>query len=163
MVNAVRSFWETINLRTSLLRRIRSHRYFPIALLAVALLSISCLHIWQRFTVLDLVRQASRLEQEHEEMLDNTKKMYSDIAELSMSQRIRRYAVDTLGMQPVSVDKLLTIEREEPTLSDPDDLAMLVSAVKRIASYLPVVSEETVSAAELRKVKIDSSIYPGGN
>lgn len=163
MVNTVRSFWETLTMRSSLLRRVRAHRYFPLAVLAVALLLISCVHVWQRFTVLDLVRQVSALEKEHAMLLDNTKKMYGDIAELSASQRIRRYAVDTLGMQPVAVDRLYTLEREQPTLSDPDDLAMLVSAVKRMASYFPVLTEETVAAAELRRVKIDSSIYPGGN
>lgn len=163
MVNAVRSFWETVTIRSSLAHRVRSHRYFPLGVLAVALLLVSCLHVWQRVTVLDLVRQVSSLEKEHAALLDNTKKMYGDISELSMSQRIRRYAVDTLGMQHVSVDRLYTLEREQPTLSDPDDLAMLVSAVKRMASYLPAISEETVTAAELRNVKIDSSIYPGGH
>lgn len=162
MVNAVRSFWQTINMRSSTVHRLRSHRYFPLAMVAVALLLISCLHIWQRVTVLDLVHEVSKLENEQEMLLDNTKKMYGHVAELSMSHRIRQYAVDTLGMQPVSMDQLYTVERDEPTLSDPDDLAMMITAIKRVVSQLPTIAQENVSAAELQQVKIDSSVYPRG-
>jgi cell division protein FtsL len=162
MKQAVRTFKETLDLRASLWGRIRSHRYFPLSMLAMVVLSVSCLYVWQRVRVLDLLVQVDELSEENLALLDETKKMYSDISELSMAYRIRQYALDSLGMKPVAAEHLKTLDRPTIVSTEPDDLTLLVNAVKRVAEYTPVLHEEILDASELQQIPIDSTFYPEG-
>lgn len=157
MDKAVRKFKETIDLRSSFVRRLRSHRYFPITVLALVLVVGAFVHIWQRVRVLESVREISILRQQNAALLDDTKKLYSDVAELSMAGRIEQFAVDSLGMRFVKADQMYTLQRNKPAPDKPDDLAVMLSALKRVARYMPVVTENTVRAGEINGIKIDTA------
>jgi cell division protein FtsL len=157
MKRAMRKFKETVEIRSSLFNRLRSHRYFPAGVLVCAILGASCFHVWQRVKVVSLVKEVSYLRNENADLIDIVKKTSSEISSLKMASRIERYALDTLGMQPVSADRLFTLERKKGETLPPDDLAALTAAIKRIARYMPVVSPSTVNAGEVRPLKIDSA------
>lgn len=158
MKEAVRKFKETIEIKSSVLNRLRSHRYFSITLLVGAILLACCFHVWQRVRVIRLVQETSRLRTEKKSINDNYKKVCSDIAALSMSARIENYAQDTLGMIPVEADHLYTLikNEKEPVLND-NELMVMFSAVKRIARYMPVVVESKASAGEAPAIRFDSA------
>jgi cell division protein FtsL len=157
MKRAVRKFKETVEIRSSLVNRLYSHRYFPVTILVCAVLAASCFHVWQRVKVMALVKEVSYLRNENADLIDNVKKTASEISSLKMASRIEQYARDTLGLQPISADRLFTLERKKAELPPPEDLAALAAAIKRIARYMPVVSPATVNAGEIRPLKIDSA------
>ena len=134
----------------------RSHRYFPAAILVLTVLTAACVHVWQRVQVLDLVQEVSLLKKENDLLGDDLRKVYSDVASLSMAARIERYAADTLGLQTVPPERLFTLVRKDEEPPCEDDLEMVVSAVKRVAAYLPAVTETQANAGELRNPTIDS-------
>jgi len=156
MKRTVRKFKETVEIQSSLLNRVRASRYLPIAGLVAVVLLVSCVHIWQRVRVLDLVHRVSLLERENRNLADEIRKVYSDVSSLSMSARIRTYAADTLGLATIPADRLITLvpHNQGPSLSD--DLDMVLAGFKRMTSYLPRVTETEANAGELRNPTIDS-------
>jgi cell division protein FtsL len=161
MKRAIRQFKETVEIRSSLLNRLRGNRYFPIAVLGTLIMSAACVHIWQRVRVLDLVHDVSLLRQENDELADEVRKVYADVAALAMAGRVETYAADSLGMVRVSPDARYTIgaRKEKPALRDKMDLAL--TAVKRAAGKLPSVTETKANAGELRNPTIDSLAREG--
>jgi len=161
MKRAVRKFKETVEIRSSLIHRVRSNRYLPMAVLAAVVLTGACVHIWQRVRVLDLVYEVSLLRQENQNLGDDLRKVYSDVSSLSMSARIESYAADTLGLQTVPAEKLFTLVPRDGAGPEADDFKRVLSAVKRMATYLPAVTETQASAGELRNPRIDSLARQG--
>lgn len=163
MKETIRKFKETVEIRSSVFNRIRSHRYFPVTVLFCALLTAACIHIWQRVKVVELVKEVSLLRKENVSLLDDKKKTYSDIAALSMACRVERYAADTLGLRAVSADRLFTLVRDnEPDISQPDDLDLMLSAINRVASFVPVISENQATAGTVGDLDLDSASTGGG-
>jgi cell division protein FtsL len=161
MSGAVRKFKETVDIQSLLLKRLRSHHYFPIAVVVGALLTVACIHVWQRVHVIKLVAQVGELRRTNRELVDHAYKMHNDIAALSMATRIELYAADTLGMQPVAADRLFTLVRERDKEVPPDELATILSAIKRVAHYFPVLSENYANAGELMPIRFDSTRQKG--
>ena len=162
MKRAVRKFKETVEIRSSLINRVRSNRYLPMAVLVAVVLTAACVHIWQRVRVLDLVYEVSLLRQENQALGDDLRKVYSDVSSLSMSARIESYASDTLGLQTVPAEKLFTLVPRDGTGPEADDFERVLTAMKRMATYLPAVTETQASAGELRNPRIDSLARSGG-
>ena len=160
---SVRQFAETIQLRSLFLKRIQSHRYFPVALIALVLLSAACVHVWQRVVVMGLVHDVALMQQEHQGLVDDVEKVQSDIARLTMASRIEQYAVDSLGLRRVRPDSLYTLVPEAATERGDDELATMLSSIKRVADYLPVITETQADAAELQPIKIEPVDNAGGN
>lgn len=158
---AVRRFKKTIDIQSSLLKRLRAHRYFTIVWLCGALLLTCFLHIWQRVRVLDLVTEVSQLRKENGSLQDNLKKTGSDLASLSMSSRIKKYATDSLGMKSIDPDRLYTLSPSDDGKVDLDEIDKMVTAIKRVADYVPVLSENSANAGELRIIRIDSADHKG--
>jgi len=156
MARSVRVFKETVEMRSLLLHRIRTHRYFPIAVIAAIVLAVACIHIWQRVVVIELVQQVSRLKKENGRLIDNSHKVQSDIAALSMASRIERYAVDSLGLTRVSTDCLYTLVTEEVRQAPSDQLATVLSSIKRVADYLPEVAEARAARNQLEPIRFDA-------
>lgn len=152
---SVRNFKETLEMRSQLLKRVQGHRYFPVALIVSILLAAACIHVWQRVMVIGLVKEVGQLQKENRKLVDDTQKTESEIASLSMSSRIERYAVDSLGLQPVPVDHLYTLVPEASRGVPSDELSTMLSSIKRVARYLPVITEAQAGAAELRPIKFD--------
>jgi len=157
MRQPVRRFKEMMEIKGSVINRLRSNRYVPYILLALTFLTTACVHIWQRVHVLDLVTDVSLLSNEQSSLDDDLKKVNSDIASLSMASRIEKYAVDTLGMIPVPADKLYTLVSDNSVGYKKDDLQAMFKAVKRVAGYVPRPSENSALAGEPSTIKIDST------
>lgn len=157
MRETVRKFKETIEIRTSIFNRLRSHKYFPMTVLFVIFLSTACFHIWQRVRVMNLVKEISSLKSENASLVDEKKKLYSDVASLSTASRIEKYAADTLGLKPVSAEKMLTLIKKNESPLAPDELELLFSAVKRVSEFLPVIEETKASARGVEDIIIDST------
>ena len=136
MKQAIRKFKETVDINSSTLNKLKSHKYFSLTALFVSFLIVCCLHLWQQATVVALLKDVSQLEKENHILLDSKKKLYSNIASLSTSSRIEQYAGDTLGLQLVEADNMLTLVPDEVVLSQPDELEQMLTAVKRIAQFL---------------------------
>jgi cell division protein FtsL len=158
MVRSVRTFKETLDMRRFSLRRLRSHKYATAVALGVLVLAIACVHIWQRVTVIQLAKDVARLQVERRELVDNARKVNSEVASLSMSARIETYAIDSLGLLPVPGDRLYTIvsERNGTPEARSDQLTTLVDALKRVGDHLPVLSGTEASAETTDSINFDS-------
>ena len=123
---------------------------------------VFCFHLWQQATVTSLGEDISLLEKENYILLDSKKKLYSDIASLSTSSRIERYAADSLGLQLVDADRMLTLIPNKEVLSHPDELQQMLTALKRVAEFLPVIEETRAKAGADENIKVDSSVNGWG-
>jgi cell division protein FtsL len=156
MKKTVRKFKETVEIQSSFLQRLRSHRYFTVIVLAAAFLLVSCFYVWQRVRVLELVKDVSYLDKDHAELLDDLRKVRSDIGSLTLAARIEVFATDTLGMKPIDADRLFTLAPKKSNPDEPDDLAAMISAIRHVADYMPVISEAEVRADQLRIINVDT-------
>jgi cell division protein FtsL len=159
MKKAVRKFKETLEIRSSLWHRVRTHRFSPIILLLCAFLVAACIHIWQRVRVIQLAKDVGRLRAENVVLIDESKKIRSDIASLQMGSRIERYACDSLGLQPIAADRLFTLARKEAKASQADDLDLLATAINNISRHLPVVTGNEVNAGQVQFRGIDTASF----
>jgi len=157
MGEAVRKFKETNQIKRSWFNRVRSHRYFPAASLGAFFLITAGVHVWKTVYVVQAVKEVATLRRENASLLDNLKKVNSDIASLTMASRIERYATDTLGMRQVDANDLFTLVRSGEEIRREDDLSEMLAAIKRVADYVPTLSENGAEASELPTVKFDSS------
>lgn len=157
MARSLRRFKEVIEFRSLPFNQIRSHRYFPATILAIVIMSAACIHIWQRVVVISLVKEVAVLQKENHELVDAGHKVQTDIAALSMATRIERYAIDTLGLQRISPDHLYTMIRQSENVRATDEWGTMISSIRRVAEYLPVVSSAQAAAQELEPIKFDQA------
>lgn len=160
MARSVRKFNQTRELQFSPLKRIRSHRYFPAAVIGILLIGAGCLHIWQRVTVIEMAKEVSTLRASNRILVDDVKKIQSDIASLSSATRIEQFAVDSLGMTSVSADRLYTLVRKPEQSMPTDELDAMISSIRRVADYLPAMSEANANSRDVRKIRFETT---GGN
>jgi cell division protein FtsL len=153
---SVRKFKETVEFRALPLNRLKSHRYFPVAVISLVILLAACIHVWQRVVVISLVKEVSALEKENRALVDDAHKVQSDITALSMSSRIERYAADSLGLQRVQPDNLFTITSQDDGYLVADEWSAMISSIKRIADFLPAVTEAKAEARELEPIRFDA-------
>lgn len=158
MNQSVRAFNETMNMRRFSLRKLRSHRYAAAIGVGALLLALACAHIWQRVTVIQLAKDVTRLQAEHKELQDQSRKINSEVSALSMAARIEQYAVDSLGLEVVSSERLFTVVTEKkPDRSRPtDQFTSLMSAFKRVGEHLPVLAPTEAAAEPADSIKFDS-------
>ncbi len=162
MKQTIRKFKETVEINSSTLNKLKSHKYFSLSTLFVCFLIVCCFHIWQQAIVVSLVKDVSLLEKENLVLLDSKKKLYSKIASLSTSSRIERYAADSLGLRLVDADNMHTLVPDKIVLSQPDELQQMLTAVKRIAQFFPVIEETRAKAGAVENIKVDSSVNGWG-
>jgi len=158
----IRQLKETIEIKSSIFNRIRAHRYFPAVLLITVLLMAACVHVWQRVKVIELVREVGVLKKDNAGILDCQKKLYSEVAALSTASRIEEYAQDTLGLKPVTADRMLTLVKDREVTPPPDELDRMFSAIKRVTKYMPVVTATTANAEGVEKIHVDSTLNRWG-
>jgi cell division protein FtsL len=156
MALSIRKFKETVEMRSGLLIRIRSHRLFSTSLMGLLLVLVACVHIWQRVHVIRLVKETGDLQIENHQLVDDTKKVLTEVAALSMASRIEACAAESLGLQRVSADRLYTITRDQEKPKKQDELASVVTSIKRVTDYLPELTENQATAAELRPIRFES-------
>lgn len=167
MAPSVRRFKESDDLRSGFFKRLRAHRFFPIGVVTILVIAVACGHIWQRVVVLDLLKDVTRLEAEQRSLIDDTRKLRSEIDQLSMAARIETLAMDSLGLQHVHTDRLLTLvpppqKKPATVVEQRDEFTTMISSIKRVAKYLPTISETQAEAAtqitpEMRQLKFDST------
>ena len=162
MRQAVRKFKETVEINSSTINKLKSHKYFSVSLLFFSFLVASCFYLWQQATVVSLVKDISQLKKENHVLLDSKKKLYSDIASLSTSSRVTQYAVDTLGLRLVEADKMLTLMPRNVIQSQPDKLNQMLTALKRVADFLPVIEETRAKAGAVENITVDSTVDSWG-
>ena len=153
---SVRKFKETVEFRSLVFHRLRTHRYFPAAMLLAVVLVVACIHIWQRVHVIKLVKEVAELKAENVSLVDDYKKVQSDIAALCMATRIETFAYDSLGLKTVTADRLFTLVREKHREIPADELTTLMSSIKRVAKFVPVLSGSNANAGELEEIKFDT-------
>ncbi len=159
MADSVRKFKETVEFQSGFLTRIRQHRHFGLGVISATLLLVACIHIWQRVHVIHLVQEVDALKGQNALMVDETKKAQMDIAGLSRATRISTCAAESLGLQPIQADRLYTIQLQTEKVMHRDttgELASVMTSMKRVADFMPVMSEAKAGSSELRPIKFDS-------
>jgi len=162
MRKPVRKFKETIEIRSSPINRIRSHRYFSIGLLSLTFMLACFVHIWQRVCVLELVKDVSHLRLENASLLDDATKLHAEIASLCMASRVENRARDSLGLAVVTADRMYVLVKEDGDEPEPDELAVMLSAIERVTRHMPVISSNSAAAKDLRRINLDSCSGEGG-
>lgn len=162
MVLPVRKFKETLEIRSGILARLKSHRYFPITIIATLVLVAAVIHVWQRVVVISLVKEVSVLTKVNRSLVDDAHKLQSRITALSMTARVEGYAMDSLGLKRVTADQLFTLVPEEVTPVAADELATILFSIKRVAEYLPVLSQAQAGASQLQPLKFEPDDSQGG-
>jgi len=161
MARSLRKFKETVEMRASLFQRVRTHRHFSTGLVLAVFVIVACVHIWQRVHVIRLSQQVGALREENRSLIDATKKIRSEVAALSMGSRVETYAADSLGLLPVAAERLVIIERDRSKQEvETDELGNVLSSIKRVSDYLPVLSEAQAEPAEFQPIKFDSLLEP---
>lgn len=162
MERSLRQLKESIDLGTPRLTRLRHHPYFHWVVISSFLFSLACIHVWQRVTVIESGRAVQKLQGERIRLQDETKKLRSQIAQLSMISRISRYASDSLGMRPIPPQDLFTIIERPLPERQPDDMSMLVASLERLADYLPVQATASALSRDLEPVRFDTATVREG-
>lgn len=148
-------------MRAGLFQRIRTHRHFSTGLVLAVFVVVACIHIWQRVHVIRLSQEVGALREENRGLIDATKKVRSEVAALSMGSRVETYAADSLGLLPVAAARLVIIDRDRPKQEvQTDELGNVLSSIKRVSDYLPVLSEAQADPAEFQPIKFDSLSEP---
>ena len=68
-----------------------------------------------------------------------------------------------LGLKKIDAEKLVTLIRPREEQQELDNMSMVMTAIKRVATYLPSVSETQATAGELKQVIKDSLSRGGEN
>jgi cell division protein FtsL len=159
MSQSVRAFKETVEMRRFSLLKLRSHRYAVAVGIGAILLALACAHIWQRVTVIHLSMEVTRLQAEHRELVDQSRKVNSEISSLSMAARIEPFAIDSLGLVMVPADRLFTVrtEKKPNRTQQLDQYAELMSVFKRVSDHFPVLSQTVAEAETTDTIKFDST------
>lgn len=158
MKSKVRVFKETIDLRSSFFRRLKSHKYYPYLILVTVFLTAACVHTWQRFRVLDLVHEVAVQRAANRSLIDENRNVRAAISSLSLAERIQRYAIDSLGLEHVSIDRVFTLRPEESSVDRLSDFEKMTSALDRIVGNMPYVTGSQATASELNLINYDSIV-----
>jgi len=158
---SLRKYKETVEIKALPFNRLRAHRYFPIAVMAIVVTAAACIHVWQRVVVISLVKEVAALEKENRGLVDDAHKVQTEISFLSMASRIERYAVDSLGLQRVRPDNIYAVQKMEGEEEPPDEFAAMISSMRRLAEFLPERTEARAAAQELQPIRFDTVESPG--
>lgn len=157
MARSLRKFKETVEMRAGMFQRIRTHRHCSTCLVLAVLVVVACVHIWQRVHVIRLSQDVGVMRQENRSLIDATKKVQSEIVALSMGSRIEAYAADSLGLLPVTAERLVIIDRDRSKQKDSvDELGNVLTSIRRVSDYLPVLSEAKAEPVEFQRIVFDS-------
>ena len=83
---------------------------FFILLLVLSVPFMLCLYALQARQYTNLTKEVKALEQKQERLIEENKKLVSDIAILSSADRIEKIAVDELGMHKAETEDIVRVE-----------------------------------------------------
>jgi cell division protein FtsL len=162
MKDAVRRFKETVENRSVAITRGRWRRYVSLVTLVAMIIATACFHIWQRVEVLDLVQQTGTMQQRNALLVDEGRKLHSQIAQLSTPTRIQEYAADTIGMLPIAGERLFTLIPKETVDSvPPNEIELVMNSLRRVTDNLPGLSGSATTAHALDTIIFDTSALAG--
>lgn len=153
---SIRQLRESIEMGTPRFAKIRQHPYLPWLLLGLFVIALACLHVWQRFTVIETGREVQKLTAERTRLQDESRKLSSQIAQLSMASRISRYVADSLGMRPIPPGQLFTVIEQRPPALQLDDFSTMVASLERLADYFPVQATAQAITHEAESIRFDT-------
>ena len=87
--------------------------FFKVLLLCIFAFSIPVmltLYAMQTKKYTDLTREIQDLESKQEKLIEENKKLVSDISQLSSAERIERIAVEELGMHKAEAEDIVRVE-----------------------------------------------------
>ena len=87
--------------------------FFKVILICVLSLSIPAmltLYALQTKKYTDLTKEIAELEVKQEKLIEENKKLVSDISQLSSAERIERIAVEELGMHKAETEDIVRVE-----------------------------------------------------
>lgn len=87
--------------------------FFKVLLISLFALSIPVmlvLYAIQSKKYTDLTREITELETKQEKLIEENKKLVSDISQLSSAERIERIAVEELGMHKAEAEDIVRVE-----------------------------------------------------
>jgi len=162
MASSLRRFKETSEMRSLGMRRLRAHRYFPYFIIGLFIIGAACIHIWQRVVVMRMVMEVALLEKENKRLFDETQKVRTDVAALSMIARLETYALDTLGLNHSTVGQVFTlVPQAEEADSPPMGLADVVTSITRVVPYFPGGEEATAAGHQLEQIWFETEDSAG--
>ncbi len=87
--------------------------FFKVVLISLFALSIPVmlvLYAVQAKKYSDLTKEITELETKQEKLIEENKKLVSDISQLSSAERIERIAVEELGMHKAQAEDIVRVE-----------------------------------------------------
>ena len=87
--------------------------FFKVVLISLFALSIPVmlvLYAVQAKKYTDLTKEITELENKQEKLIEENKKLVSDISQLSSAERIERIAVEELGMHKAETEDIVRVE-----------------------------------------------------
>ena len=83
---------------------------FFLCVIILAIPVLLCLYAVQARQYTNLVKEIKELELKQEKLIEENKKLVSDIAVLSSSDRIEKIAVEELGMHKAEAEDIVRVE-----------------------------------------------------
>lgn len=81
-----------------------------VCILALSIPALLCLYAFQAKKYTDLNKELIELEKKQAELIEQNKKLVSDISVLSSADRIEKLAVEELGMHKAEAEDIVRVE-----------------------------------------------------
>lgn len=81
-----------------------------LCLFAASIPALLALYAVQAKKYTDLTKEVAELEVKQEKLIEENKKLVSDISQLSSAERIERIAVEELGMHKTEAEDIIRVE-----------------------------------------------------
>ena len=112
--------------------------------IAIIILGLCYLFIWQRVKTLQLAEERSHRQQSVNQMTEKCRALEYEIEELSSMKRVREFAVNDLG---------LLAPGEMPAVRLAEKLAAPIDSVKIIPATAKIKKSATIRKSDLKKSK----------
>ena len=85
-------------------------KVLALCLFAASIPALLALYAVQAKKYTDLTKEVAELEVKQEKLIEENKKLVSDISQLSSAERIERIAVEELGMHKAQAEDIVRVE-----------------------------------------------------
>ena len=85
-------------------------KVIALCLFAASIPALLALYAVQAKKYTDLTKEVAELEVKQEKLIEENKKLVSDISQLSSAERIERIAVEELGMHKTEAEDIIRVE-----------------------------------------------------
>ena len=85
-------------------------KVIALCIFAASIPALLALYAVQAKKYTDLTKEVAELEVKQEKLIEENKKLVSDISQLSSAERIERIAVEELGMHKAETEEIVRVE-----------------------------------------------------